>query len=92
MHACDRANLCGPCLTANIEAMHGPADLRGLRWAQSVALRATPEQRAVPWPDTPKMLAIARAKVGDLGRDERLLGRLVEVCVAAARREWERGR
>ena len=66
--------------------LRGVAASRGERWADHVALVVP---RSQSWPDgSDKILTIARRKVEDLGRDEKLIDMLAAEVVRAAARRW----
>ena len=47
---CPRDALCVACVTQRGAWLTGTAALRGERWGRAVYARATPAQRAQPWP------------------------------------------
>lgn len=79
--------MCDDCLDEKLAQLRGVAQARGHHWARAIA-EVIPIDR--PWPATERMRAIARRKVSDLGRDDRLLEVLADECVLAAARWWNR--
>jgi hypothetical protein len=65
--------------------LRGTAACRGEAWAESVARRCRRDQ---PWPRTERAAAIARMKVEDLARDERLLEMLADELARWAELRW----
>jgi hypothetical protein len=87
MACCARDQLCDRCLHDNLAQLRGVAACRGEYWARCTAMR-TSQRR--PWPDYEGRCAqIARDKVSDLGRDERLQDALARLVVEWAARWWE---
>ena len=84
-HGC--SPLCDICLAEQLAQLRGVAQCRGEAWARAIA-EVIPIDR--PWPHTEKMRAIARRKVGDMTRDERLGDLLVDELVFGAERWWNR--
>ena len=86
---CPRDALCDACVTQRSAWLTGAAALRGERWGREVIARATPRQRARPWPPY-EGAAVARAiaKVRDLSGDARLLERLGRQVHQWAADEW----
>lgn len=68
-----------------LDNLRGTAACRGEAWAESVARRCRRDQ---PWPRTPRAAAIARRKVEDLARDERLIELLAVELARWAERRW----
>lgn len=86
-----RPPLCDACVSATVAAMRGHARARGMSWAMAVAERVSPSSR--PWPAYEgRAAAIARAKVADLARDERVLEEMAVEAYEDARRFWNRQR
>lgn len=84
-HAIDR--LCDACIAETLAQLRGVAQCRGEAWARAVA-NVCPIDR--PWPRTERMRTIARRKVRDLTRDERLGELLASELVVGAARWWNR--
>ncbi len=87
---CDLCTLdryCEPYRDDMFACLAGVAARRGEVWAESVARRCG---RTRPWPFTPTADAIARRKIADLTRDERLLGQLAREVQRYAARWWSR--
>jgi hypothetical protein len=86
MGCCSREQLCDRCLADALAQLRGVAACRGEYWARSVACKVS---RKRPWPAYEGRCAtIARDKVRDLGRDERLREELARLCVHWAARWW----
>ncbi len=84
---CPMDALCDRCVEDMYRQLCGVAACRGEFWASEVAKKVP---REMPWPDSDKMRAIARRKVGDMTRDTRLAERLAAELAAAAERRWAR--
>ena len=85
---CDRDMLCDRCVADTFAQLRGVAACRGERWAASVSTRR-PRLRTRPWPaHAARAAAIARAKVADLTRDERLRELLAAELARWAARRW----
>lgn len=81
--------LCDACVAADIDHLRGVARSRGMAWAQDVA-RELPN-RKTPWPPFDgKCARIARLKVLNLSRDDRVREQLARECHSDAARWWER--
>jgi hypothetical protein len=79
--------LCDRCLEDLFAQLRGVAACRGEVWAMELA--KVPHLRALPWPeDSERVLAIARAKIADLSRDERARDRLAGELARWAARWW----
>jgi hypothetical protein len=82
----DRTKLCETCLAGSWDNLRGTAACRGELWADRVAC-SVPRSRA--WPaHEGKAAAIARRKVEDLTRDDRLLEMLAAELARWAARRW----
>ena len=79
--------LCDRCVVDTFAQLRGTAACRGEVWAMSLATRVP---RSIPWPaaGSEKVLAIARDKVRDLTKDERLLEKLAVELARWAARWW----
>ncbi len=82
---CSPRELCDLHLAGAFQQMKGVCALRGELWAEQVALSVS---RSREWPQTERMLAIARRPVTDLASDERLLEMLTDECASWAERRW----
>jgi hypothetical protein len=86
MGCCSRDQLCDRCLADALAQLRGVAACRGEYWARTVSTRVA---RSKPWPSYEgRCRTIARSKVDDLGRDERLREELARLCVFWAARWW----
>jgi hypothetical protein len=86
MGCCTRDPLCDRCLADALAQLRGVAACRGEHWARGVARRVSHRR---PWPSYEgRCASIAREKVRDLGRDERLREELARVCATWAARWW----
>jgi hypothetical protein len=86
MHCGDPANLCARCLDEIFIAARETASARGYAWANDIGSTLAD---TVEWPtDSEVLLAVARFKVADLGRDPRLLDRLAQELLNAAGARW----
>jgi DNA polymerase/3'-5' exonuclease PolX len=79
--------LCDACVDETLAQLRGVAQCRGEGWARAIA-KVIPIDK--PWPDTERMRAIARRKIDDLTRDERLSELLASEVVVGAARWWNR--
>lgn len=88
MGCCARDRLCDRCLSDQFAQLRGVAACRGEWWATRVAMRVA---RRDPWPelDNPRCYRIARAKVADLTRDERLADQLARIVHGWAAKRWQ---
>ena len=86
---CEVATLCGDCLSLAVLHLTGVARSRGIRWAESVALRR-PDLIGKPWPDDSRARAMARSKVAGISSDPRVAERLEGEVVREAARWWGR--
>jgi hypothetical protein len=85
MCCCSSDALCEICLSGRFAQLRGVAACRAHQWVLDLSQRISGVQRPT---GSAKMLGIARLKIADLGRDERLLDMLARECAAAAEREW----
>jgi len=80
--------LCDRCVDDGLAHLRGVAACRGERWALTVAARC-PRLRGRPWPAYDGRAAeLARRKVADLTRDDRLRELLAVELAAWAARRW----
>jgi len=78
--------LCDHCVVDTFAQLRGTAACRGEVWAMTLASR---RPRSTPWPTgSEKVLAIARRKVRDLTKDDRLLECLAVELARWAARWW----
>lgn len=85
---CPPERLCETCLAGRFDNLRGTAATRGECWAARVA-KIVRGRRDRPWPRyDEKVAAIAKRKVEDLARDERLLGLLAAECASWAAKRW----
>lgn len=86
MCSCPRDHLCPLCLAGAFDNLRGTAACRGTLWAESVAQKVSSGR---PWPPyAGKVAELARAKVGDLTSDPRLLEMLAAECAGWAAKRW----
>lgn len=87
MCGCPRDQLCDLCRAGLFDNLRGTAACRGERWADEVA-RVVPRDR--PWPAwNDRVAAIARRKVEDMARDERLLVLFAAELATWAAKRWD---
>ena len=84
---CEPAALCVLHRAGLFDQLKGTVACRGEVWADAVAARR-PRMIGQPWPEGDRMLAIARGKVRDLAKDERLLEMLAVELARWAARRW----
>jgi hypothetical protein len=83
---CVRDKLCDQCVADSFAQLRGVAACRGEHWATSVAARCHTKQA---WPRHEGRAAqIARTKVDDLARDDRLVEMLAGEAARWAARRW----
>lgn len=88
---CRPRQLCSYHLQRAYDFTRGLADGRGVAWADRVASKVAWQLRCRTWPATPKMMAIARRIVAELGYDDpRLLDMLAQSCADHAAKRWAR--
>ena len=79
--------LCDQCVARNADSLSGVALSRGILWAESVTRRMPTKRADRSWPrwnESERVRMIARSKVNDLTRDERLIERLAKLCADSA--------
>ena len=86
-YACGCDPLCDACIEQHLSWYRGIAYNRGERWARAIA-EVIPIEKT--WPTTEKMRAIARRRVDDLARDQRLLELLTDLAIEGAATWWNR--
>jgi hypothetical protein len=85
MHCGDPTRLCATCLEDAFASDLHALRARAAAWADDIAATVL----GMDWPaDSDALTAIARLKVTDLGRDPRLLERLAQELLRAARERW----
>jgi predicted GNAT family N-acyltransferase len=85
---CADDDLCDACVESRLAELRAIAARRGEEWADDIARKI---HRSEPWPETPTMQAMARVRVADLTRDERLREQLAAEALAWAKRRWASG-
>lgn len=87
---CD-GTLCDEHVNRDVETLRGVARSRGMAWAQDVAREIGRREAPAVWPPFEgKCARLARLKVSNLSKDERVLEQLARECHGDAARFWER--
>lgn len=87
MHNCPPEQLCDTCRAGLFDNLRGVAACRADAWVDSMLRRRVRTDQ--PWPGyTPVVSAIARRKVLDLTKDEKLRALLAAELAAWAAKRW----
>jgi len=84
---CTRDKLCDRCLEDTLAQLRGVAACRGENWANRVAARVSTRSAWPPFEDA-RCGRLARDKVADLTRDDRLATELARLVHQWAARRW----
>ena len=79
--------LCDACLDQRLAWHLGYARAAGQRWGEAVH-RARPGQPWPTWDESPRLRALAHAKVAEVADDPRLAEALARACAQAAARAY----